>query len=153
MSRITAVIVAVAVFSLVKYLQMRSHLYAEIGFGLLSDYTRPYALLLNDMESVFGVLMLLQVSRFDLSGLVRDCGRYSMQIYLSHAFISLALFIALRNFAIPAEVAFTASVAATVLASLHVSRMMMSRNFVARLVFPRSLDDLVQPFKRKSVEN
>lgn len=153
MDRLIAIVIAFIIFAVVKYLQIRANLYAEIGFGVLADYSNPYALLLNDMEAVFGVLLLLQVSRFDFSALVRNCGRYSMQIYLSHAFISLALFLILKNLALPVEVAFVLSVTATVIASLHVSRMMMSRSFLASLVFPRSLGDLVQPFKRKSVEN
>jgi fucose 4-O-acetylase-like acetyltransferase len=135
-----ALALAAALFVPVKYLQMRAHLYNEVGFAIVSDYTQPHALLLNDLEAVTGVLLLFQASRLRLPRLVESCGRYSMQIYLFHAFVALAVYktvLALGAKA-PAAVLFAVSVSATVLLTLALARRVAESRLAQRFLFPRS---------------
>jgi hypothetical protein len=133
-----ALLLAAAVFVPVKYLQVRAHLYNEVGFAEVADYTRPYALLLNDLESVLGVLVLFQLCRLPLGRFAEACGRYSIQIYLFHAFIALAVYKAVLHLPLPAAAQFALSLAITAVASLGFARWLAAQPFAQRFVFPRS---------------
>jgi hypothetical protein len=135
-----ALAIAVAVFVPVKYVQIQAHLYNEVGFAEVADFTAPYALLLNDLESVLGVLMLFQVCRFPLGAFLQECGRYSLQLYLFHAFVALGIYKAVLRFApdIGSIPQFAISVAATALSTLLLARWLAGRRPVQRFVFPRS---------------
>jgi hypothetical protein len=137
---VLALAVAAALFVPVKYLQMRAHLYNEVGFAIVADYTRPYALLVNDLEAVTGVLLLFQASRLRLPRLIESCGRYSMQLYLFHAFVALLVYKATLAIGAktPAAVLFTASASATVLLTLALARRVADSRLAQRFLFPRS---------------
>lgn len=133
-----ALLLAVAVFVPVKWLQVRAHLYNEVGFAVVADYTRPVALLLNDLEAVTGVLMLFQLCRLPLGRFVEACGRFSIQVYLFHAFIALAVYKAMLHVPVPVAVQFALSLAITAVASLGFARWLAAQPFAQRFVFPRS---------------
>lgn len=137
MPTLAAVALALAVFVPVKYLQVRGHLYNEVGFAEVADYTQPVALLLNDLESVTGVLMLFQLCRLPLGAFVEACGRYSIQVYLFHAFIALAVYKAVLHLPASAAVQFPLSLALTAVLSLGFARWLAAQPLAQRFVFPR----------------
>jgi fucose 4-O-acetylase-like acetyltransferase len=133
-------VIAAALFVPVKYLQMQAHLYYEVGFAVVADFTNPYALVLDDLESVLGVLMLFQLCRFRLGAFLEECGRYSMQIYLFHAFVALAVYKVVTRLipdagAIPL---FAVSLTATAVLTLALARWLVRQGFVQRFVLPRA---------------
>jgi fucose 4-O-acetylase-like acetyltransferase len=139
MPPLLALALAIAVFVPVKYLQMRANLYNEVGFAVVADYTRPYALLLNDLECVTGVLMLFQVCRFRAPAFIEACGRHSIRIYLFHAFVALAVYKAVLHIpGLGPAAQFTISMAATVFLSLALARWLAANALAQRFVFPRS---------------
>jgi fucose 4-O-acetylase-like acetyltransferase len=133
-----ALLLALAVFVPVKYLQMQAHLYNEVGFAEVADYTRPLALLLNDLECVAGVLALCQLCRLPMPRLLEACGRYSIQIYLFHAFVALAVFKAVQLLHLPTVAAFALSLATTVVLTLLLARALAGNRLAQRFLFPRS---------------
>jgi fucose 4-O-acetylase-like acetyltransferase len=135
-----ALLIATALFIPVKYLQMQGHLYYEVGFAEVADFKAPYALLLDDLESVLGVMMLFQLCRFNLGGFLRECGRYSMQIYLFHAFVALGVYKAVVKLMPGAGsiLLFTISLTTTALLTLALARWLVRRPLVARFVLPRN---------------
>jgi hypothetical protein len=122
----------------VKYLQVRGHLYNEVGFAEVADYTRPFALLLNDLESVTGVLMLFQLCRLPLKSFIEQFGRYSIQVYLFHAFIALGVYKAVLLLPAGAAVHFAVSFGVTAASSLLVARWMAQNPLAQRFIFPRT---------------
>ncbi|MCA1245491.1 acyltransferase [Massilia sp. MS-15] len=136
---------ALAIFCLVKYLQMRAGLRTEVGFAEVADYRRPAALLLNDLEAVCGVLMLFQLARLPLGRLLELCGRYSLQIYLFHAFIALAIYTMLVRYAghwTPASL-FALSLLATVVLTVLLAHVLSRMPLAMRFLFPRSPAELL----------
>ena len=146
MPPLLALVLATAVFIPIKYLQIRANLYNEVGFTELASYRAPGALMLNDLESVFGVLMLFQLCRFEFGAFVQACGRYSIQIYLFHAFIGLGIYKAVLRFAPELDVLaqFAISVAATAALTLLLARWLAERRLVQRFLFPRGLHVLLK---------
>jgi fucose 4-O-acetylase-like acetyltransferase len=140
MGAATATLLALALFAAVKTLQMQLGLDNEVGFASVADYRHPLALLVNDMEAVFGTLMLFQFSRWKLAGLVAACGKYSMQVYLFHAFVALGIYKALLLIAPEGAplVLFLVSVLLTVLLTLGLAWLVMRVPLLTRLIFPRS---------------
>lgn len=144
MTRGIALAVTLALYLLAKYAQMHMGLRNEIGFAAVSDYTDPVGLLLNDLEAVTGVLMLFQVSRFPLGRFLETCGRYSLQLYLFHAFLALLVYRMLLKLApgwgpLPL---FAVSMAATVVLSVMVGRFVAEHRLLKRLLFPRNTGEL-----------
>lgn len=135
-----ALLVATALFVPVKYLQMQGHLYYEVGFAEVADFRNLNALVLDDLESILGVMMLFQLCRFDLGGFLRECGRYSMQIYLFHAFVALGVYKTVVKLMPGAGsiVLFTVSLATTALLTLLLARWLVRQPLVTRFVLPRS---------------
>jgi fucose 4-O-acetylase-like acetyltransferase len=140
-----ALMLAIAVFVPVKYLQMRGHLYNEVGFAEVADYTRPAALLLNDLECVTGVLMLFQLCRLPLGRLIEQFGRYSIQVYLFHAFIALAVYRAVLLVPASAAVHFAVSFCVTAFLSLLLARWLAHNPLAQRFIFPRGPAALFGP--------
>jgi fucose 4-O-acetylase-like acetyltransferase len=141
LSPVLALALAVALFVPIKYLQIHANLYNEVGFAEVADFRTPKALLLNDLESVFGVLMLFQVCRFEFGAFLQSCGRYSIQIYLFHAFVGLVVYKAVLRFApdIGIIAQFGISIAATAVPTLVLARWLAQRHLVQRFLFPRGL--------------
>lgn len=139
---LAALALALALFVPAKLLQMQAHLYNEVGFALVADYTRPLALLLNDLESLTGVLLLFQVCRLPLPALLAACGRVSLQIYLLHAFVALAVYRLVLLLPLPVGAAFALSLSATVGLTLLLARA-LTHPRAARWLFPRSLAHLL----------
>lgn len=140
-----AFVTAAALFLPVKYLQMKANFYYEVGFAEVADYRNLYALALDDLESLFGVLMLFQLCRFKLGRFLEECGRYSIQIYLFHAFIALGVYKIIMRFVSDAgaPVLFALSVTATALLTLAFARWLVGQPFLLRFVLPRNLQVLL----------
>lgn len=145
MAPLTALAVASAIYVLVKHAQIRAGLYNEVGFGIVADYRTPGALLLNDLEAVTGVLMLFQVARFRLGAFLELAGKYSLQVYLFHAFVALFVYKALLRFAggWPNAALFATSLLATVLLTVPLARFLAELPLAKRFLFPRSPADLL----------
>lgn len=139
-----AVLAGLAAYAAVKALQMHLQLANEVGFSQVADYSEPLALLVNDLEAVAGTLMLFQVSRLKLLEFTQLCGKYSMQIYLFHAFVALGVYKLLSRLvgAGPAGPLFITSMLATILLTLTLAHLIMKNSNFRRLVFPRSPADL-----------
>lgn len=139
-----ALVLATLAFVAVKALQMHLHLNNEVGFAQVADVRNLGALLVNDLEAVTGTLMLFQAARLNLAGLVAACGKVSLQIYLFHAFVALALYrllmLAMPQLA-PAWL-FVLSMSATILLTLALAMLVMRLPLLRRLLFPHSLADL-----------
>ncbi|GAB3461255.1 hypothetical protein GCM10027321_21680 [Massilia terrae] len=137
---IPALLLAAAVFAAVKYVQVRAHFYNEVGFAEVADWRQPYALFINDAECVTGVLMLFQVCRLRIAAVFDAFGRYSIQIYLFHAFIALGVYKAVLRFApdAPAAVQLGVSLGATALLTLALARWMAAQPLAQRFIFPRN---------------
>lgn len=140
-----ALLLAVLVFVVVKVAQMRAGLHAEVGFAVVADYRTPYALLLNDLEAVTGVLMLFQLARMKLGAFLEVCGKYSLQVYLFHAFVALFVYKGLMRYVPdwPKHWLFTVSMLATVLLTVPLARFLAEQPLVRRVLFPRSPSELL----------
>ncbi len=153
--RLAALALAALAFVIVKTLQMQASLYNEVGFAMVADYRQPLAMLLNDLEAVCGVLMLFQIARFELPQLLQACGRFSMQIYLGHAFVALIIYKLLGWLGITAGAleSFLVSLLLTIAISLLAARWIWEHERIRRLVFPRNPADLLHPASRPRMES
>ncbi len=141
----TAFMISICVFSIVKYWQISLGLSQETGFLSVLDYTNLSGLLVNDLEAIFGAIMVFQASRFDLGKFVEKCGEYSLQIYLLHAFSALLVYKLVML--APAETSdlskFILSMSVTALLSTLVAEIMMKNYRIRRFVFPRDYQHLM----------
>lgn len=140
LDRTVAILLTSGLFLLVKMTQMHFGFQNEIGFSAVADYHDPLALLVNDAESVSGVLMVFQLSRLPLGRLLESCGKYSLQVYLLHAFVALLVYKLLSRLA-PAGDAlalFLFSLSVTVLLTLALARFIAEQPVLRRLLFPRT---------------
>ncbi|SHH42059.1 acyltransferase [Massilia sp. CF038] len=139
-----AIALSSLLFVVVKALQMHLRLENEVGFAFVADVRTPLALVINDLEAVCGTLMLFQIARLPLDGVIAACGKVSMQIYLFHAFVALAIYKLLMLVSPQGSPVwqFPLSMAATVLLTLALARLVMQTAPLRRWLFPRSLDDL-----------
>jgi fucose 4-O-acetylase-like acetyltransferase len=145
MEPLLALLVSTAIFVTVKYAQMRAGLHTEVGFAEVADYSAPFALLLNDLEAVGGVLLMFQLSRFKLGRFVELCGKYSLQVYLLHAFVAMFVYRTLLRYASDwsAPVLFAVSLLATALVTAAVARLLAEQKLARRFLFPRSPGELL----------
>ena len=132
-------------FGVIKSAQIGLGIHNEVGFADVADYRSPLALLLNDLEGVSGTLMLFQVARFNWSTLVAEVGKFSMQVYLFHAFVALALYkiimmVAPQAGALPL---FCLSLAGTIVLTLLLSKLLVGQAFTKRMVFPKGPGELL----------
>jgi fucose 4-O-acetylase-like acetyltransferase len=134
----------VLVYALVKSVQMEAHLYYEVGFAIVATYAQPIALLVNDLESVTGVWMVFQLGRFSLGSLIDTAGKYSLQVYLFHAFVAAVIYKLLINTAIsmPVIVLFCVSFALTAVLVALLARFLAENGIIKRLLFPRTTTEL-----------
>ena len=142
--RFAGLALTLAVYTLVKLAQMSAHLYYEVGFAIVADYTQPFALLVNDLESITGVWMVFQLGRFSLGSLVETAGKYSLQVYLFHAFVAALIFKLLVSIAggTPALVLFCVSFALTAVLATLLARFLAEQGTIRRLLFPRTTGEL-----------
>jgi len=142
--RLAGLALTVLVYALVKSLQMRAHLYNEVGFSLVADYTAPLALLINDLEAVTGVWMVFQLGRFNLGSLIETAGRYSLQVYLFHAFIAALIYkVLIKTMSeTPVVVLFCVSFALTAVLATLLGRFLAEQRTIRRLLFPRTTTEL-----------
>ena len=139
-----AIVLSLLGYAAAKALQMQMQLDYEVGFAQVSTYQQPFDLLVNDLEGVLGTLMLFQLARLDIKGVFAACGRLSMQIYLFHAFVALAIYKLLMLVAAgqPRALLFVISVAATVLLTLLLARLVMGWGVSRRFIAPRNFSEL-----------
>jgi hypothetical protein len=142
--RAAGLLLTVLVYALVKSVQMAAHLYYEVGFAIVADYTQPFALLVNDLESITGVWMVFQLGRFSLGSLVDTPGKYSLQVYLFHAFVGVLIYKLLISYAsgAPAIVLFCVSFALTAVLATLLARFLAEQDTLRRLLFPRTTTEL-----------
>lgn len=96
-----ALLAVIALFIPVKYAQIRMGLSQEVGFSQVADYRFPLALIINDLEGVFGTLLVFQLGRLSLPRWIETIGRNSLAIYLFHAFIGRFLYRAVMGLPFP----------------------------------------------------
>jgi fucose 4-O-acetylase-like acetyltransferase len=144
MAPVAALAVAATIAVAVKYAQVSAGLHAEVGFAQVADYRVPYALLINDLEAVSGVLVMFQLARFRLGSFLELCGKYSLQIYLFHAFVALAVFKVLQHYAagLPVVTLFMLSMLATIVLTAALARVLAEQPLIRRFLFPRSPAEL-----------
>ena len=149
-----AILVSCALYVAIKAVQMSLGLDNEVGFASVADYTRPLALLVNDLEAVSGTLMLFQLARCSFQGIIEATGKYSMQMYLMHAFVALGIFKLLQALApeAPPLLPFAGSVLATLLVTLGISVGVMRSAWLKRLIFPRDPAELAGRLQAGSVK-
>lgn len=144
LARVPALIGILIVFVIVKYWQIRLGLSQETGFAEVADYQNLTALVVNDLEAIFGTLLLFQIARFNLSKLFENLGKNSMQVYLFHAFVALIIYKILEKTipAIPMSALLLISMCLTMLITIYVARVVMRNNLSKQLLFPRSWREL-----------
>jgi fucose 4-O-acetylase-like acetyltransferase len=142
--RVAGLALTLLVYALVKSVQMSAHLYYEVGFAIVADYTQPFALLVNDLESITGVWMVFQLGRFSLGSLVETAGKLSLQVYLFHAFVAALVYKLLISTAsgTPAVVLFCVSLALTAVLATLLARFLTEQGTIRRLLFPRTTGEL-----------
>lgn len=138
-----AVLLAVACFALVKSLQVDWRLPFELGAMEVAGYDAVHAMLVNDLEGITGALMLFQLSRLPLGKTVAAFGAVSLQVYLMHAFIALAVAKAVVYSGLlePAALRLAGSFVLTALLTLMAARLLMASP-LRRWLFPRDLAEL-----------
>ena len=150
--RKSALFVSALLFVIVKHAQMQMGLSQEVGFGLVSDYRDPLALVLNDLESISGTLLVFQMSRFRLGNIVERAGRYSLQVYLFHAFIGAALYAVIKR--IPVSIhpglAMAVCVVATLAASVLLAQAVFGAGRLKPALFPEDGRELLGGVRRYS---
>lgn len=142
----TALLATGICYAAAKAVQMHLNLSYEVGFMLIGDATKPLALIVNDAEGVFGTLFLFQVARTAQRwfALFESSGRYSMQVYLGHAFVALVAYrlSGLLPLSIGVELRLIITVFATAAISTLLAHLVMSQTFSRRLLFPKRVSDL-----------
>lgn len=140
-----ALLVAAGIAAAVKYAQVQAGLQVEIGFAEVADIRDPYALLLNDLEAVSGVMVMFQLARFRLGSFLELCGKYSLQVYLFHAFVALFVYKVLQRLTPdwPVGLLFAVSMLVTVLLTAALARLLAEQPLVRRFLFPRSPAELL----------
>lgn len=133
-----AIFLSALLFSAIKYLQIQMNLTQELGFVDVANYQNWRALLVNDLEGIFGVLMIFQLARYDLSALINACGKYSLQLYLFHAFIALMIYRLLEKY-------FTGTHSGFLLLVSMLTTIVISLGFVAQLMKIHRLQNLLFP--------
>lgn len=138
-----AVPLALAVFALVKWLQVRWQLPYELGAMEVPGYDAWQAMLVDDLEGVTGALLLFQVARIPLGKLLAAFGEVSLQIYLMHPFIALAIAKILMRTSLVAHPAaiLAISMALTAGVTLAAARTVLASG-VKRFLFPRDVAEL-----------
>jgi hypothetical protein len=133
-----AVAASVTLFIAVKWLQIRMGLSQEVGFGLVADYRDMPALLVNDLEAITGTLLVFQAGRFAWSDVLSAAGKFSLQVYLFHAFIAKAIYLMIVNlpFSVYASAAFVFSSVATLFLTVFAARLVTNRQVLRHLMFP-----------------
>ena len=144
--RTAGLALTVLVYASVKSMQMDANLYNEVGFAVVADYTQPLALLLNDLEAVTGVWMVFQLGRFSLGQLIDTAGKYSLQVYLFHAFVAALIYKLLINIASGTHpaVLFCVSFALTAVLATLLGRFLAEQGTIRRLLFPRTTTELAE---------
>lgn len=139
LQRLHAIFLSVLLFSCIKYLQIQMNLTQELGFVDVANYQNWRALCINDLEGIFGVLMLFQLARYDLSTLINACGKYSLQLYLFHAFIALVIYRLLEKYLAGTHIGFLLllSMFTTVVISLGFVKQIMKIKHVQNFLFPK----------------
>lgn len=149
LSPILGIFITVALYMLVKMLQIDANLYNEVGFAKVADYSKPFALLLNDLEAVTGVWMVLQFACLPLSQAIESAGKYSLQVYLFHPFVAGAMYYILRTTTsgINALLLFFISFGMTAVLTILLSRYIATHTGVRPLLFPRTPHELASALR------
>jgi len=138
-----AVLLATLCFALVKWLQVHWRLHFELGAMEGAGYDAVHHMLVNDLEGVTGALLLFQVSRLHPGKVVAAFGEVSLQVYLMHAFVALAVAKALIHSRVLEQPVFllAASFLLTAGLTLIAARMLMASP-LKRWLFPRDPAEL-----------
>ncbi|MFJ3054905.1 hypothetical protein [Herbaspirillum sp. NPDC087042] len=145
LSNVQGALLSSGIFLAVKCLQMKLGLSQELGFALVSDYSNLPALVVNDLESITGALMLFQLSRLRLLDFLGWFGAQTLPTYLIHPFVALVIYKVCEKMLPDAGlmVKFCISMVLTVLLSVGIARVVMHIGVVRRFCFPKDVNTLV----------
>lgn len=138
-----AVLLALAVFAVFKWLQMRWHLPYELGAMEVPGYGAWREMLVDDLEGVTGALLLFQAARIPLGKLLAAFGEVSLQVYLIHPFIGLVIARTLMHTPLVAQpvAVLVVSMGLTAGIALALVRALMASP-IKRFLFPRDAAEL-----------
>lgn len=133
------------VFAVVKAVQIKYGMRSEVGFMEVADYSTPFALIINDLEAVTGTILMFQIARVLSSKILSQSGKYSMQLYLVHAFVALAVYRTVLHFSTVSGylLNFLLSMTLTLAISLGISWVLVTDPRLRRMVFPKSRAELI----------
>ncbi|HJV74487.1 MAG TPA: acyltransferase family protein [Noviherbaspirillum sp.] len=139
-----ALLAVIILFILVKYAQIKMDLFQEIGFSQVADYRSPTALFVNDLEGIFGTLLVFQLGRFSLFRWIETVGKHSLPIYLFHAFIGRILYVAVASQALITSplLCFIVTAMLTLILSTKLAQLLMRIQFLRQLLFPDNRAEL-----------
>lgn len=141
-----ALALTIVSFILIKSVQMKWGLYQELGFLELASLRNPLDLLVNDAEAILGALLVFQLARFSLGEWIALCGKFSLQIYLFHAFFALVIYkLSLTFTHIDPMVLLVLSIALTVILTTLSVRYVFGYPTMRRICFPKSFNELWSP--------
>lgn len=126
------------VFLLVKYLQIRSKSFQEIGFLQVETFLSFPHFVLNFLESVSGVMLVFSLSVFSFGKIVGYLGKYSLQAYLTHIFVALFFESLFRKFGVSVNLGlFVGIVVLTIFGTIGSSFVLMNNRHTSRFLFPK----------------
>jgi hypothetical protein len=132
------------VFILIKLLQIKLNFSQEIGFLQVSTITEPLGFVINSLESIIGVLLVYAISSIPLKGFLNDVGKYSLQIYLFHAFFAAFIYkILIFTFNEHNVLIWLASIILTAGVSTVVAVKTMKNRMLLRYLFPKDFNTLI----------
>lgn len=131
-------------FFMVKTIQIEWGLKQEIGFLLVDTYKTWPALLINDLESIVGAVLIFQIARFKCGDFLDVIGKNSLQIYLIHIFVAQPIYLLVQPFTQVINplwlLILTAGV--TIYLSYLISTLIMNNKFIKRFTFPKNIYEL-----------
>jgi hypothetical protein len=146
-----ALILIIVSFTLIKWVQIRWGLYQELGFLELASFRNPLDLLVNDAEAILGALLVFQLARFSLGEWIALCGKFSLQIYLFHAFFAFAIYkLSLAFMHTDTMSLLVLSIALTVTLTTLSVQYVFKYPTIRRICFPKSFDELRSPIRTGS---
>lgn len=140
------------VFIFIKAIQIQLNLIQEVGFLQVTSIEEPIPLIVNALESVVGVLLVYVVSSVNFGRFMEWMGKYSLQVYLFHAFIALFVYKVLSTFFNDLSLyVWLISIMGTALISTIISLKAMNNRVLLRYLFPKDVNVLLWGTKGKTL--
>lgn len=139
----TILFILFPLFILVKYFQVKLNLTQEIGFLVVTTIEEPIPLIFNALESIFGVLLVFYISALHENRFMNTMGRYSLQVYLLHAFVAVAVWSSLRILLdSDTMISWLITISLTALSSTYLAIKIMNNKLLLRYLFPKDFKTL-----------